>query len=52
MLTSTTNSPRPSGGFDPRRGTQLVTGSGWYQIDLPDSAADAFISRDVVVVQQ
>jgi N-acetylmuramoyl-L-alanine amidase len=52
LLTSTTNSPRPSGGFDPRRGTQLVTGSGWYQIDLPNSAADAFISRDVVVVQQ
>ncbi len=53
LLQSTTNSPRPPGsGFDPRRGTQLATGSGWYQIDLPDSTADAFISRDVVVVQQ
>jgi N-acetylmuramoyl-L-alanine amidase len=48
----TTSTPRPTGGFDPRQGTQLVTGSGWYQIDLPNSDADAFLSRDVVVVQQ
>jgi N-acetylmuramoyl-L-alanine amidase len=50
MLQATT--PRPSGGFDPRQGTQLVTGSGWYQIDLPDTPADAYSSRDVVGVQQ
>ncbi len=52
LLQSSTSLPRPSGGFDPRQGTQLVTGSGWYQITLPGSNADAFLSRDVVVVQQ
>ncbi len=52
LLQSTTSLPRPSGGFDPRQGTQLVTGSGWYQITLPGSDADAFLSRDVVVIQQ
>lgn len=43
---------RPVGGFDPRQGTQLVSGSGWYKIVLPGRAAPAYLSRDVVVVQQ
>jgi N-acetylmuramoyl-L-alanine amidase len=41
-----------SGNFDPSRGTQVVTGSGWYKIAVPDSAGEAFISRDLVVVQE
>jgi hypothetical protein len=38
--------------WDPRQGTQLVTGSGWYKIAIPGSASDAYVSRDLVVVQQ
>jgi hypothetical protein len=45
--------PRPSGAApDPRHGTQLVSGSGWYKIGISGSASDAYISRDLVVVQQ
>jgi N-acetylmuramoyl-L-alanine amidase len=43
---------RPTGQFDPRRGTQLVTGSGWYKVALPGTDTPAYISRDLVVVQQ
>jgi hypothetical protein len=45
--------PRPQGGtFDPRQGTQSVTGVGWYKISIPETSQEAYISRDVVVVQQ
>lgn len=45
--------PRPQGGtFDPRQGTQGVTGVGWYKISIPNTTQEAFISRDLVVVQQ
>ena len=46
------NNTRPSNGtFDPHQGTQVVTGQGWYQIAVP-GAAEAYISRDLIVVQQ
>jgi hypothetical protein len=48
------SSSRPSGGSPggPGRGTQLVTNSGWYKVAVPGSSGDAYISRDLVVVQQ
>ena len=33
-----------------KRGTQLASGSGWYKVALP-TGSDAYVSRDVVVVQ-
>lgn len=42
----------PSGQFDPRQGTQIVTGAGWYKVSYPDFTGDAYVSRDVVVIQQ
>jgi hypothetical protein len=41
----------PSGSFDPRRGTTLASGAGWYNVAV-SSATSGYISRDVVVVQQ
>jgi hypothetical protein len=43
---------RPTGAFNPAQGTQLVSGSGWYKIAVPGQDSPAYISRDVVVVQQ
>lgn len=37
---------------DPRHGTQLAIGSGWYKIGIGAGAGDAYINRDLVVVQQ
>jgi hypothetical protein len=51
-LLERSSSRPPSGGWDPRQGTQLVTGSGWYKIDIPSSDSEAYISRDLVVIQQ
>jgi len=45
-------STRPANGtFDPRRGTTLASGAGWYNVAV-SSASSGYISRDVVVVQQ
>jgi hypothetical protein len=45
-------SPRPANGtFDPRRGTTLASGAGWYNVAVSGSTS-GYISRDVVVVQQ
>lgn len=43
---------RPSGQFDPRQGTQMATGAGWYKISVPGSTGESYVSRDLVVVQQ
>jgi hypothetical protein len=45
-------SNRPANGtFDPRRGTTLASGAGWYNVAVSGSTS-GYISRDVVVVQQ
>lgn len=45
--------PRPQGGvLNPQQGTQVVTGVGWYKISIPNVADEAYISRDLIVVQQ
>ncbi|MEA2575855.1 MAG: N-acetylmuramoyl-L-alanine amidase [Chloroflexia bacterium] len=41
-----------SGGSPSSRGTQLASNSGWYKISTPASAGDAYITRDLVVVQE
>ncbi|HUP27537.1 MAG TPA: N-acetylmuramoyl-L-alanine amidase [Chloroflexia bacterium] len=50
LLEPQNNRPR-TGPIDPRQGTQVITGSGWYKIALPNGTP-AYISRDLVVVQQ
>ncbi len=52
-------SRRPSGssssgssGSPSSRGTQLAANSGWYKIAAPASTAEAYITRDLVVVQE
>ena len=44
--------PHPTGTFDPKRGTELVTGSGWYKVALPGQRAPAYLSRDLIIIQQ
>ena len=51
-LLETSNVPRPTGTFDPKRGTELVTGSGWYKVAVPGQSAPAYLSRDVTIIQQ
>ena len=51
-LLQNTSSRPPGGRFDPRQGTQVVTGAGWYKIAVPGITEPAYISRDLVVVQQ
>ena len=51
-LLQNTSSRPPGGQFDPRQGTQVVTGAGWYKIAVPGITEPAYISRDLVVVQQ
>lgn len=46
------NSSGSSGGSPGSRGTQLASNSGWYKIAIPTSAVDAYITRDLVVVQE
>jgi hypothetical protein len=41
-----------SGGSPGSRGTQLASNSGWYKISIPAATADAYITRDLVVVQE
>lgn len=41
-----------SGGSPGSRGTQLASNSGWYKISIPSATADAYITRDLVVVQE
>lgn len=48
--TGTTNSSGDT--HAPGRGTQLASDSGWYRIDTPASENDAYITRDLVVVQE
>lgn len=51
-LLQNTSSRPPNGQWDPRQGTQVVTGAGWYKITVPGVTEPAYISRDLVVVQQ
>ncbi len=44
--------PHPTGIFDPKRGTELVSGSGWYKVAVPGQSAPAYLSRDVTIIQQ
>jgi N-acetylmuramoyl-L-alanine amidase len=46
------NSSGSSGGTPGSRGTQLASNSGWYKIATPASTSDAYITRDLVVVQE
>ncbi len=51
-LLEANNLPHPTGSFDPKRGTELVTGSGWYKVAVPGQSAPAYLSRDVTIIQQ
>lgn len=46
------NSSSSPGSSPGSRGTQLASNSGWYKISTPASTADAYITRDLVVVQE
>lgn len=41
-----------SGGSPGSRGTQLAANSGWYKIAAPGTTEEAYITRDLVVVQE
>lgn len=52
LLESSGNRPSGSAPRNPSHGTQLATSRGWYKIGVSGSTPEAYISRDLVVVQE